>query len=75
MPFFRASSDKKYTDREPWLQTPRVFRAIRNAIDNRYDLIHYLYLTFYEHTITGEPLMRTMFNEFPWDAEVYDMST
>ena len=52
-------------DREPWLQTSRVRQAIRDAINRRYDLIHYIYSTVERTTYTAEPLMRAMWNEFP----------
>ena len=41
---------------------------IRDAINRRYDMIHYLYTTFYQATQTGVPLMRTMFMDFPDDS-------
>lgn len=39
--------------------------AIRDAINRRYDLIHYIYTTFYSTTQSGTPLMRPMWSEFP----------
>jgi alpha-glucosidase (family GH31 glycosyl hydrolase) len=52
-----------------------VFGALRNAIEDRYDLIHYIYSAFYQHTQTGEPIMRTMWNEYADDENVYDIYT
>ena len=74
-PFFRAHSDINNQDREPWIQSQRVQDAIRDAINTRYDFIHYLYTTFEQATQTGEPLMRTMWSEFPDDEQMYTMST
>lgn len=68
MPFFRAHCDINNVDREPWIQTQRVQNVIRDAINRRYDMIHYLYTTFREATQTGKPLMRPMWFEFPDDA-------
>ena len=34
-----------------------------------------MYTTFYNHTQTGEPLMRTMWNEFPNNTDTYDMNS
>ena len=68
-PFFRAHADIYNQEREPWIQTQRVQRAIRDAINRRYDMIHYLYTTFQTATQTGEPLMRPMWFEFPDDAD------
>ena len=67
-PFFRAHCDINNPDREPWNQTQRVQRVIRDAINRRYDMIHYLYTTFQEATQNGMPLMRPMFLEFPDDS-------
>ena len=72
-PFFRAHTHIDFPNREPWMQTQRVQEAIRDSINRRYDLIHYIYTTFERSTHTAEPLMRTMWNEFPdqqimWDA-------
>ena len=33
-----------------------------------------MYTAFYDHTQTGEPLMRTMWNEFPNNPATYDIS-
>ena len=51
-PFFRAHNDikDKLVPRDPWLTTPRVQAAIRDAINRRYDLIHYIYTTFHRAT-------------------------
>jgi len=46
-PFFRAHTHIDCPNREPWLQTQRVQAAIRQSLDQRYDLIHYLYTAFF----------------------------
>lgn len=62
-PFFRAHADITFTDREPWNRTPRVQAVIHDALDRRYNLIHYIYTTFYlEHHVRGQPIMQTMWN-------------
>lgn len=66
----RAHTDIWNPDREPWIQTQRVQNAIRDSLNRRYDMIHYLYTTFHQATQTGEPLMRTMWFEFP-DEEAF----
>ena len=74
-PFFRAHTHLDFPNREPWMQTQRVQEAIRDAINRRYDLIHYIYTTFEATTRTAEPLMRTMWNEFPHQDAMWDVST
>lgn len=41
-PFFRAHGHIEFERREPYLQTEKVQNAVRNAINTRYDLIHYM---------------------------------
>ena len=74
-PFFRAHCDINNTDREPWIQTQRVQKVIRDAINRRYDMIHYLYTVFYEATQTGTPFMRPMWLEFPDDSAFTETDT
>ena len=73
-PFFRANSEIGYEMREPWLQSPRVQRAILAAIKQRYAQSHYMYNLFYESTQTGLPIMRPMWMEFPQDGKTFDLS-
>lgn len=70
-PFFRAHCDINNVDREPWIQTQRVQNVIRDAINRRYDMIHYLYTTFFTATKTGFPLVRPMWFEFPEDTTFF----
>lgn len=74
-PFFRAHSHINYQNREPWFQSQRVQQAIRASINQRYDFIHYIYHAFYQASKTAEPILRTMWNEFPDDLTVYDVYT
>jgi alpha 1,3-glucosidase len=74
-PFFRAHTHIDFPNREPWLQTQRVQEAIRDSINRRYDLIHYIYTTFERSTRTAEPLMRTMWNEFPDQQIMWDVAS
>ena len=74
-PFFRAHCDINNVDREPWIQTQRVQAVIRDAINRRYDMIHYLYTIFYQATKTGEPLVRPMWFEFADDASFAETET
>mmetsp|Transcript_15077 Transcript_15077/g.19059 ORF Transcript_15077/g.19059 Transcript_15077/m.19059 type:complete len:84 (+) Transcript_15077:2138-2389(+) len=53
------------------MQSSRVREAIRDAINRRYDLIHYIYTSFYETTQNGTPLLRPMWNEFPDDTRFW----
>lgn len=52
-PFFRAHNEHNSQDREPWLQTERVQKVIRNAIFLRYSLANYFYTCFYQAATEG----------------------
>ena len=57
------------------MQSSRVREAIRDAVNRRYDLIHYIYSTIEQTTRTAEPLMRTMWNEFPEEARFWNVES
>lgn len=48
---------------------------IRNAINLRYDLIHYIYTMFYQASSEGSPLVRAMWFEFPKDPSLIGLDT
>lgn len=73
-PFFRAhASIDSLENREPWLRSPRVQEVIRNAIYQRYAQTHYLYTTFKKATLTGVPIIRPMWYEFPQDTNTFSL--
>jgi len=53
----------------------RVQTAIRDALNRRYDMHHYLYNAFHQSSESGAPIMRAMWFEFPDDDKVYDIAT
>jgi len=71
-PFFRAHNEINYQFREPWLQNERIQAVVRGAIELRYELIHYIYTTFYQASKHGEPIVRAMWYEFPEDVDQID---
>lgn len=46
--------------------------VIRSAIIQRYQLLTYWYTLFYEHTLTGKPVVRPVWSEFPEDESAFD---
>lgn len=69
-PFFRGHAHLDTKRREPWL-VPEPHRAhIRDALRLRYQLLPYLYTLFYEATLSGTPLLRPLFLEFPEDPRL-----
>ncbi|VDM44201.1 unnamed protein product [Toxocara canis] len=71
-PFFRAHAHIDCKRREPWLFSEKTKNIIRDAIRQRYSLLPYWYTLFYEHTLTGKPVMRPLWAEFPDDVNAYD---
>jgi alpha 1,3-glucosidase len=67
----RAHGDEKNVKnchkREPWLYDTETQEVIKESVFLRYRLIHYLYTAFYNATLTGVPIMRPMWLEFPKD--------
>uniref|UniRef100_A0A158R4R6 Glucosidase II subunit alpha n=1 Tax=Syphacia muris TaxID=451379 RepID=A0A158R4R6_9BILA len=70
-PFFRAHAHEDTKRREPWLFSPTVVDAIRNAVKLRYSFLPYWYTLFYEHTYTGKPPMLPLWAEFPTDEMTF----
>lgn len=71
-PFFRAHAHLDCRRREPWLFSDDTKRRIRNAIRKRYRLLPFWYTVFREHELTGLPVMRPMWLEFPADEHGID---
>ncbi|XP_057865762.1 probable glucan 1,3-alpha-glucosidase [Cryptomeria japonica] len=66
-PFFRAHAHQDTKRREPWLFGDRMTELIREAIHIRYALLPYYYTLFREASVSGAPVMRPLWMEFPND--------
>ncbi|KAH9308324.1 hypothetical protein KI387_036235, partial [Taxus chinensis] len=66
-PFFRAHAHHDTKRREPWLFGDRMTELIREAIHIRYALLPYYYTLFREASVSGVPVMRPLWMEFPSD--------
>lgn len=64
-PFFRGHAHLEAARREPWLFGEPHTTRIRDAIRARYALLPYIYTLFREANVTGLPLMRPLWFEFP----------
>ncbi|KAI6229837.1 Glycosyl hydrolase family 31 protein [Aphelenchoides fujianensis] len=71
-PFFRAHAHIDTRRREPYLFGEQTRNAIREAIIQRYQLLPYWYTLFYEHTLTGKPVIRPCWSEFDEDESCLD---
>lgn len=71
-PFFRGHSMINSRDSEPWSYGEEVEQISRNYIKFRYQLLPYIYSLFYEASVTGMPLQRSLAIDYPHDGRVYD---
>lgn len=70
-PFFRAHAHHDTKRREPWLFGERKTELIREAIHVRYMLLPYYYTLFREANMSGIPVIRPLWMEFPADETTY----
>lgn len=59
-PFFRGHSSKDHGNKEPWTFGPSFEPLIRKAIELRYQLLPYIYTTFYQNVSKGTPMIRPL---------------
>ncbi|PIA14901.1 neutral alpha-glucosidase AB [Coemansia reversa NRRL 1564] len=70
-PFFRAHAHIDTKRREPWILGEPYLNYIRDAIRERYRLLPYWYTLFREASLTGMPLVRPMWMEFPKEESLF----
>lgn len=71
-PFFRGHSMINSRDSEPWAFGEEVEEISRNYIKLRYRLLPYIYSLFYESTITGMPVARSLALYHPHNHNIYN---
>jgi alpha 1,3-glucosidase len=72
-PFFRCHSHHDSRRREPYQFSGAYRDAIRRAIDDRYALVSYWYTLARHANLTGEPVVRPVWWEFPGDRRFADV--
>lgn len=70
-PFMRAHAHLDTRRREPYLLPPTEMGLVRDAVQGRYVLLPFWYTLFYEAHLTGAPLMRPMWSEFPESTNLF----
>ncbi|KAL4362313.1 hypothetical protein GQ457_04G034240 [Hibiscus cannabinus] len=70
-PFFRGHAHHDTKRREPWLFGERNTALMRDAIRIRYTLLPYFYTLFREANVTGVPVVRPLWMEFPSDEAAF----
>lgn len=71
-PFFRGHAHLETQRREPWLFGDEATARIRHAVRARYALLPYMYTLFRHANLTGAPVMRPLFYEFPSNTAAFD---
>ncbi|KAE8694113.1 putative glucan 1,3-alpha-glucosidase [Hibiscus syriacus] len=70
-PFFRGHAHHDTKRREPWLFGERNTALMRDAIRIRYTLLPYFYTLFREANVSGVPVVRPLWMEFPSDEAAF----
>jgi alpha-glucosidase len=70
-PFFRVHAMINSRDSEPWSYGEEVEQIARNYIKLRYKLLPYIYALFYEASVNGMPIQRSLAIDYTHDDRVY----
>lgn len=70
-PFFRTHSSGDHGDKEPWKFDQKYVDIVRQFIELRYRLLPYIYSSFWQHSTTGVPILRSLHIEAHVDPETF----
>jgi len=70
-PFFREHAHLDSKRREPFLFSEPHQSLMRTAIRSRYALLPYFYTLFHTNYVSGVPVLRPMWSEFPEDERTF----
>jgi len=71
-PFCRVHSSQDDGDQEPWSFGPEALDLFREAVELRYRMLPYHYTAFYDHHITGVPILRPLSFYDQYDPETHN---
>jgi len=71
IPYFRNHTNFNTKSAEPWAFGEDALDISRSYINLRYQLLPYLYSTFYESTQNGMPIMRSLAISCTFDPEIF----
>jgi len=72
-PFFRGHAHHDAKRREPWMFGDETMVRLRRAAMARYALLPYWYTVFWQAGVSGMPVMRTMWMQYPTIPELYSV--
>lgn len=73
-PFFRNHCAKGRSNQEPWVFDEETLNIYRKFVNLRYQLLPYLYDTFWEASKTGIPMIRPLVLEYEEDSNVHNLN-
>jgi len=68
-PFFRTHSSGDHGDKEPWQFEDKYVSIVRRFIELRYELMPYLYTTYWQYAEFGDPMIRSISMAYQHDKE------
>jgi alpha-glucosidase (family GH31 glycosyl hydrolase) len=74
-PFSRNHNTNDAREQDPVALGQVVVDATKNALRIRYTLLPYLYTLFYENSLTGHPVIRSLSWDHPWDDNADNIET
>lgn len=73
-PFFRNHNALETISQEPWSFGEETERIIKKYIQLRYIWLPYIYTLFHEASVSGVPVMRPLFMEYPNDKNTFNLA-
>ncbi|MBA3647106.1 MAG: glycoside hydrolase family 31 protein [Chitinophagales bacterium] len=70
-PFYRSHKMYGARDSEPWSYGEDMEQVVRSYVQLRYNLLPYIYSAFYESTVTGMPVQRSLAINYTNDEKIY----
>ncbi|OXA58369.1 Lysosomal alpha-glucosidase [Folsomia candida] len=74
-PFARNHNTDDGIPQDPWSMGKDVFEAAKETLKVRYDLLPYIYSLFFRAHLSGRPVARALFFEFPKDVLTFGIDT
>jgi alpha-glucosidase len=71
-PFFRTHSSGDHGDKEPWQFEEKYLNIVRRFIEMRYEIMSYLYTTYWQYAEYAKPMLRSISLAYQNDTETLD---
>lgn len=68
-PFFRTHSSGDHGDKEPWIFDEETTDIVRKFIELRYELLPYIYTTFWKYSYNAVPMIKSLSLVAPEDPQ------